>query len=194
MAKGDDKDNKEKKDQPAAAKAKADKPAKAGGASAKADKAAKAEPAAKAQKAAPAKKAASPAAGKRAKAEAPPVVAGGGNGARAARAHARYVRMAPRKLRLVMDAIRGKSVQEARGILQFCGKRAAGPLSKVLESAVANAENNHSMDTANLVITTAFVDQGPSHKSFIPRARGRASAVHKFTSHILIEVKEREEA
>lgn len=119
---------------------------------------------------------------------------GGENDARKARAQARYVRMAPRKLRLVMDAIRGKSVAEARGILRFCGKRAAGPLAKVLESAVANAENNHSMDTSSLVITTAFVDQGPSFKSWIPRARGRASAVHKFTSHITIEVKEREEA
>lgn len=120
----------------------------------------------------------------------------GDGGGRTARAHARYVRMAPRKLRLVMDAIRGKSVAEARGILRFCGKRAAGPLSKVLESAVANAENDpkKQMSTDNLVIATAFVDQGPSFKSFIPRARGRASAVHKFTSHITIEVKEREEA
>lgn len=117
----------------------------------------------------------------------------GGNGARVARAVARYVRMSPRKLRLVMDSIRGKGVKEARGILRFCGKRAAGPLSKVLESAVANAENNHSMEPATLVITTAYVDQGPSYKSFIPRARGRASAIHKFSSHITIEVKEREE-
>ena len=112
--------------------------------------------------------------------------------ARKSRAIARYVRMAPRKLRLVADAIRGKSVKEARSILHFCGKRAAGPLSKVLESAVANAENNHQMDTANLVIATAYIDQGPSFKGWIPRARGRASAVHKFTSHITIEVKERE--
>ena len=112
---------------------------------------------------------------------------------RMSRAIARYVRMAPRKLRLVADAIRGKSVKEARNILHFCGKRAAGPLSKVLESAVANAENNHQMDKENLVIATAYVDQGPSFKGWIPRARGRASAVHKFTSHITIEVKEREE-
>jgi len=110
-----------------------------------------------------------------------------------ATATARYVRMAPRKLRLVADAIRGKKVQEARGILQFCGKRAAGPLAKVLNSAVANAENNHHMSTDDLYVATLFVDQGPSHKSFIPRARGRASAVHKFTSHITIVVKEREE-
>ncbi|NDD27171.1 MAG: 50S ribosomal protein L22 [Proteobacteria bacterium] len=136
-----------------------------------------------------------PATPKKAPAPKAPVVSSGDPlGPRKARAHARYVRMAPRKLRLVMDAIRGKSVAEARGILRFCGKRAAGPLSKVLESAVANAENNHQMNTGSLVIATAFVDQGPSFKSFIPRARGRASAVHKFTSHITIEVKEREEA
>lgn len=118
-------------------------------------------------------------------------VGGKGTG-RISRAIARYVRMAPRKLRLVADAIRGKSVTEARSILQFCGKRAAGPLSKVLESAVANAANNHQMETANLVIATAYIDQGPSFKGWIPRARGRASAVHKFTSHITIEVTERE--
>jgi large subunit ribosomal protein L22 len=109
-----------------------------------------------------------------------------------ARAVARYVRMAPRKLRLVLDAIRGKSVSEARGILQFCGKRAAGPLSKVLNSAVANAENNQRLSTSNLYVATGFVDQGPCMKSFIPRSRGRASAIHKFTSHITIVVKERE--
>lgn len=166
------------------------------------------EPEATAENAAPAKKSTR---SKGAKSEAPkaeekvvapkpaakkPVVAAGGDDDSKARAHARYVRMAPRKLRLVMDAIRGKSVSEARGILKFCGKRAAGPLSKVLESAVANAVNRpkNPLGSDNLFIVTAFVDQGPSFKSFIPRARGRASAVHKFTSHITIEVKEREEA
>lgn len=118
---------------------------------------------------------------------------GEGDEARAAQAMARYVRMAPRKLRLVMDAIRGKNIKEARGILQFCGKRAAGPLAKVLNSAVANAENNHSMNAENLYVATAWVDQGPSIKGWIPRARGRASQVHKFSSHITIVVKEREE-
>jgi large subunit ribosomal protein L22 len=169
-----------------AEKAAAPKAAKAG----KGDKAgegdAKAAKATKAKAKAPAA-ATAPKAGKAKAAKAGPVKG------KSARAHARYVRMAPRKLRLVMDAIRGKSVKEARGILQFCGKRAAGPLAKVLNSAVANAENNHHMDTEALYIATAFVDQGPSLKSFIPRARGRASAIHKFMSHILIEVKEREE-
>ena len=117
---------------------------------------------------------------------------GGDPMAGGAKAVARYVRMAPRKLRLVLDAIRGKSVSEARGILQFCGKRAAGPLSKVLNSAVANAENNHNMNAQNLFVATGFVDQGPCAKSFIPRSRGRASAIHKFMSHITIVVKERE--
>ncbi|MBM3464585.1 MAG: 50S ribosomal protein L22 [Armatimonadetes bacterium] len=167
-------------------KAKSGKPKATEEAAAEPAKAVKASKAAKAEKApaAPAK-APKKAAKKAADAEE--------SAGREARAHAKYVRMAPRKLRLVMDAIRGKAVGDARSILQFCGKRAAGPLTKVLNSAVANAENNHQMDAGNLVIARAWVDQGPSIKSFIPRARGRASAVHKFMSHITIVVKEREE-
>lgn len=108
-----------------------------------------------------------------------------------AQAIARYVRMAPRKLRLVMDAIRGKSVAEARSILTFSNKRAARTLIKVLNSAAANAENNHRMNPEALFIHTGHVDQGPMFKGWIPRARGRASQVKKKTSHITIKVSER---
>jgi large subunit ribosomal protein L22 len=108
------------------------------------------------------------------------------------RAVARYVRMSPRKLRLVIDEIRGKSVNEAKAFLQFSPKRAARTLEKVLNSAVANAENNFKKDGESLVVSRAFVDCGPTQRSWIPRARGRASAIHKRTSHITICVKERE--
>lgn len=105
----------------------------------------------------------------------------------------RYLRTAPRKLRLVADAIRGRSVEEAKSILAFTPKAAAHVLAKVLNSAIANAENNKELDPDTLVVARAFVDQGPSIKRFIPRARGRASTVRKRTSHVTIELKVREE-
>lgn len=108
------------------------------------------------------------------------------------RAVARYVRMSPRKLRLVADAIRGRRVVEARALLRFARKRAAGPLAKVLESAVANAENNFDLDAEDLVVARLTVDEGPTMKSWIPRARGRASRIHKRTSHITVELRESE--
>ncbi len=105
---------------------------------------------------------------------------------------AKYVRMAPRKLRLVARAIAGRSVSEARSILAFSPKRAARTMARVLGSAIANAENNRSLDTKDMVVHRAFVDEGPTGKGFTPRARGRASQVHKRTSHVTIVVKERE--
>ena len=108
------------------------------------------------------------------------------------RAIARYVRMAPRKLRLVARAIAGRPVTEAKNILDFSPKRAARTMAKILGSAVANAENNRQLDAGDLVISRAFVDAGPTGKGWIPRARGRASQVHKRTSHVTIVVKERE--
>lgn len=108
------------------------------------------------------------------------------------RAVARYLHTSPRKLRLVIDEIRGKAVKEAKIILQFSPKRAAKTLEKVLSSAVANAENNFRMDTDVLFVSQAFVDVGPTQRSWIPRARGRASAIHKRTSHVTICVRERE--
>lgn len=108
-----------------------------------------------------------------------------------AKAVARFVRMAPRKIRLVMDAIRGKSAGKALDILKFTNKRAATTLTKVLKSAIANAENNYKMNSDDLYISKAFVDQGPTLKRFIPRARGRASSIRKKSSHITIVVSER---
>ncbi len=117
-----------------------------------------------------------------------------GEGKKEARAVARFVRMAPRKLRLVMDAIRGHDVQEALNILRFTPKRAARTIEKVLRSAMANAENNLRLSTAELFIATGCVDKGPTMYRYLPRAQGRASKIHKRLSHITIVVREREEA
>ena len=96
-----------------------------------------------------------------------------------ARAVARYVRIAPRKVRQVMDEIRGKSVDEAVAILRHTPRAAATVLLKVLNSAVANAENNHELNRDNLVVSKAFVDQGATLKRIRPRARGRAFLIRK---------------
>lgn len=110
-----------------------------------------------------------------------------------ARAVARTVRIAPRKARLVIDLIRGKEVGEAFAILRHTPKAASPIIEKVLKSAVANAEHNYDMDVNNLVITKAYVDEGPTLKRFRPRAMGRASAINKRTSHITIVVSEKKE-
>ena len=108
------------------------------------------------------------------------------SGAVAVRAQARFVRSAPRKARLVMDHIRGKQVDEARAILRHTTRSAATDIAKLLESAVANAENNFELDPDDLKIGTAFVDEGPTIKRFRPRAQGRATPIHKRTSHMTI--------
>ena len=107
-----------------------------------------------------------------------------------AKAVARTVRIAPRKARLVIDLIRGKEVGEAFAILRHTPKAASPIIEKVLKSAVANAEHNYDMDVNNLVITQAYVDEGPTLKRFRPRAMGRASAINKRTSQITIVVSE----
>lgn len=109
-----------------------------------------------------------------------------------ARAIARYVRITPRKARQLVDLIRGKGVDEALGILRFTPKAASGIVEKVLRSAIANAENNYNMNKANLYVATAYVDQGPSLKRVLPKARGTANIIRKRSSHITVEVKERE--
>ncbi|MBI2264364.1 MAG: 50S ribosomal protein L22 [Armatimonadetes bacterium] len=101
---------------------------------------------------------------------------------------AKYVRMTPRKLRLVVDLIRGREVSEAENILRFTPKRAAKVLHKVLKSAVANAENNFKMDPGSLFVSKACIDQGPTMKRFMPRAMGRASMIRKRSSHITVGV------
>jgi len=109
-----------------------------------------------------------------------------------AKAVARHIRIAPRKVRQVIDLIRGKDVGEAEAILQFVPNRAAKPVYKLLRSAVANAEQNHQMDTGSLYISAAYVDEGPILKRFRPRAHGRADRIDKRLSHITVVLKERE--
>jgi large subunit ribosomal protein L22 len=102
------------------------------------------------------------------------------------RATARFVRRAPRKARLVMDHIRGKSVADARALLHHTPRAAAVDIVKLLNSAVANAENNFELDPDDLRIHRATVDEGPTIKRFRPRALGRATPIHKRTSHMTI--------
>ena len=102
------------------------------------------------------------------------------------RAKARYVRTAPRKARLVIDHIRGKSVDEARAILLHTPRAASRDVLKLLDSAIANAENNHELVADELKIDQAFVDEGPTLKRYRPRALGRATRIRKRTSHMTI--------
>ena len=107
------------------------------------------------------------------------------------KAVAKYVRIAPRKVRVVMDLIRGKNVAEAFAILKFTPKVGAEVVEKVLRSAVANAENNFDMDVDKLYVSSAFVDQGPTLKRIHPRSRGQAFKILKRTSHVTIAVNEK---
>ncbi|KAF1304383.1 50S ribosomal protein L22 [Enterococcus saccharolyticus] len=108
-----------------------------------------------------------------------------------AKAIAKTVRVSPRKSRLVIDLIRGKNVAEAIAILKFTPNKAAGIIEKVLMSAIANAENNFDLDVENLVVSEAFVNEGPTMKRFRPRAKGSASPINKRTSHITVVVSEK---
>jgi len=106
------------------------------------------------------------------------------------RAVARWVRISPRKARLVTDHIRGRSVPEARTVLAFTPRAAARDIDKVLRSAVANAEANHNLDGDELVVAQAYVDEGPVMKRWRARARGRAARIIKPTCHITIVLSE----
>ena len=105
-----------------------------------------------------------------------------------ANAKARYVRISPRKARRVVDLIRGLPVAEARRILTFSNLGAAKQVGKVLNSAIANAEQNPGVVADNLVVARTFVDEGPTLKRWRPRALGRATPVRKRTSHITVVV------
>ena len=105
-------------------------------------------------------------------------------------ARARYVRMSPMKVRRVVDLVRGMPVGQAASVLRFAQQSAAGPVAKLVASAVANAENNFDLDPSTLVISTITVDEGPTMKRFQPRAQGRAYRIRKRTSHIYVEVTE----
>ena len=103
---------------------------------------------------------------------------------------AKYVHVSPRKARLVVDHIRGRSVPEARTVLAFTQRAAAREVEKVLRSAIANAETNPNLhwDGDELVVSAAYVDEGPTLKRWRPRARGRVSRINKRTCHITIKV------
>lgn len=107
---------------------------------------------------------------------APPVV----------RASARYVRIAPRKARLVADQVRGLHIEKARALLAFSPRGAARDIHKLIDSAAANAENNHDLVGDEMLITSITVDEGPTLKRYRPRAQGRATPIHKRTSHIAV--------
>ncbi len=108
-----------------------------------------------------------------------------------ARAIAKYIRIAPRKVRIVADLIRGKSIAEAFAILQHTPKVASEVIEKVLKSAVANAEHNYEMNVDALYVSTVYVDQGPTLKRIHPRSRGQAFKILKRSSHVTVMVKEK---
>jgi ribosomal protein L22 len=146
---------------------------KAEGKKASPKKAAKKEGAKKAKgKKEPAKKAAA----KKAVPATPPVV----------RASARYVRIAPRKARLIADQVRGLHIEKARALLQFSPRGAAEDIHKLIDSAAANAENNHDLIGDEMCVSSITVDEGPTLKRYRPRAQGRATPIHKRTSHIAV--------
>ncbi len=111
-----------------------------------------------------------------------------------AKAIARYVRVSPRKARIVVDLVRGKSVPQAQEILAFTNRGIAETVEKVLNSAAANAENQHHVRPEALYVKECYVDEGPTLKRIRPRAKGSASRINKRTSHITIVVATREEA
>ncbi len=109
------------------------------------------------------------------------------------RAQAKYVRQSPYKVRRVLDLVRGLPVQEAEDLLRLTQRGATEPVTKVLKSAVANAEHNHALDADDLVVAEAYADEGPTLKRYRPRARGRATRIRKRTSHITIVVSDMNE-
>jgi large subunit ribosomal protein L22 len=110
------------------------------------------------------------------------------------RAEAKWVRASPRKARLVVEHIRGRSVPEARTVLAFTTRAAARDVEKVLRSAIANAEANHGLVGDDLYVSAAYVDEGPTLKRWRARARGRAARIHKPTCHITVKLVEVERA
>ena len=103
-------------------------------------------------------------------------------------AKSKYIRQSPYKLRLVLNLIRGLPVSEALDILKFTKRKASDEITKVIQSAMANAENNFGLNSNDLYISKAIADEGPTLKRFRPRARGRAGRINKRTSHLIIEL------
>jgi len=108
-------------------------------------------------------------------------------------AQAKHIRQSPYKVRRVLDVVRGLPVNEARVVLAHTNRRAADPILKCLDSAVANAEHNQALDADELHVAVAYADEGPTLKRWRPRARGRATRILKRTSHITIVVADEEE-
>ena len=109
-----------------------------------------------------------------------------------ARAYLKHARISPRKVTVVLDLIRNKPVDLAQAILEHTPKAACEDLSKLLKSAIANAENNHNMDVSRLYVAECFVCPGPILKRIRPRAQGRAYRIEKRTSHVTLVLKEKE--
>ena len=104
---------------------------------------------------------------------------------------AKYVRISPQKVRLAMDTVRGKKVEDALNMLSFTSRRSSNILKKLINSAVANAQQNSNVDVDNLYIHRIFADEGPTLKRFRPRAMGRASRILKRTSHLTVILDEK---
>jgi ribosomal protein L22 len=109
------------------------------------------------------------------------------------RASSRYVRLAPRKARLIADQVRGMHIEQARALLAFSPRGAAEDISKLIESAAANAENNHDLVADEMLISEITVDEGPTLRRYRPRALGRASRINKRTCHIAVALSPEEE-
>ena len=107
-------------------------------------------------------------------------------------AHVKFVRMSPRKVKLVCDMIRGKDVKTAAALMSQTSKAACEPMAKLLKSAIANAEHNNGLNTENLYVSTAVANPGPILKRMMPRAQGRAYRINKRTSHVTLAVAERD--
>ena len=110
-----------------------------------------------------------------------------------AKAHLKYVRISPRKIKIILDLIRGKDTDTALAILKNTNKLATEPLVKLLNSAIANAEHNFNMNGRDLYVSECYVCPGPTLKRVMPRAQGRAFQILKRTSHVTITVKEKSE-
>ena len=108
-------------------------------------------------------------------------------------AKTRNLRVSPSKVRLVIDQIRGKNVEQAMQILEFSKRRISGPVLETLKSAIANAENNLGLDVDTLIVSRVFVDNAKTMRRFMPRARGRASRILKRSSHLTVAVSPRED-
>ena len=109
-----------------------------------------------------------------------------------AKAHARYIRISPRKVEVVLDQVRGKSVDEALAILRYMPQKGARITEKLIQSAAANAENNHDMVRDNLYVAQIYANQGPTMKRYKARAQGRANLIRKRSTHISVVLREKQ--